>query len=94
MSTKRDLWIKRMQAWERSGQTRAAFCRARGVNRHTFDYWRRLLREASGALVPVVVDDMVSAAIQIALPNGVRLQIAVGTDAAQVGKLVAVLRSC
>lgn len=38
MSIKREQWVKRLRSWERSGQTRAAFCRARGLNLHTFDY--------------------------------------------------------
>ena len=96
MSIKREQWVKRMRAWERSGQTRAAFCRSRGLNLHTFDYWRRALREASTALVPVVVETQQSAApstvIEVLLPDGVRVRVPSGCEAAQVASLVSALR--
>lgn len=50
MSIKCEQWVKRMRSWERSGQTRSAFCRSRGLNLHTFDYWRRALRSTSTEL--------------------------------------------
>lgn len=99
MSIKREQWVKRLQSWERSGQTRAAFCRSRGLNLHTFDYWRRALRSASTALVPVVVtprDDARSrceAAIEVMLPDGIRLRVPRGCEA-QVSSLVSALRAC
>jgi hypothetical protein len=98
MSVKREQWTKRMRAWERSGQTRAAFCRSRGLNVHTFDYWRRALRSASTALVPVVVSkevapSVVDAVIEVMLPDGIRLRVPRGSEA-QVGAIVSALRAC
>lgn len=104
MSSKRTQWTKRMQAWARSGQTRVEFCRTRGLNTHTFDYWRRVLRTvstlsslppASRALVPVVVRGLGgSPAIEIALPNGIRLRVPAGADATQVRELAQALLPC
>lgn len=98
MSIKREQWAKRMRAWERSGLTRAAFCRSRGLKLHTFDYWRRELREASSALVPVVVESQQAAApstvIEVLLPDGVRVRAPSGCEAARVASLVSALRAC
>lgn len=77
MSSKRVVWSKRLDAWERSGQTRSAFCRAQRLNLSTFDYWRRVLRTPGRDLVPVVVSSARSVPVEIALPNGVRLRMAV-----------------
>ena len=93
MVSKRTRWAKRLQAWEHSGQTRVAFCRAHGMSPATFDYWRRLLREPSRALVPVIVSGAVAAPIEIALPNGIRLRLA-ATDVMQARAWVEALRGC
>lgn len=99
MSIKREQWAKRMRSWERSGLTRVAFCRARGLSLHTFDYWRRALRSTSTALVPVVVSaretaqPVVSIVIEVVLPDGIRLRVPSGCEA-QAGALVSVLRAC
>ena len=99
MSIKREQWVKRLRSWERSGQTRAAFCRLRGLNLHMFDYWRRALRSASTALVPVVVAPreaarpVFDAVIEVVLPDGIRLRVPPGSEA-QVGAVVSALRAC
>lgn len=33
-------WSRLVRSWERSGQTCAEFCAARGVNRHTLSWWK------------------------------------------------------
>ena len=97
MSSKRAQWVKRLQAWERSGQTRAAFCRAQRLNLSTFDYWRRVVRGASTALVPVVVTSPSAAmesVIEVVLPDGVRLRVPSGCEVTRVRALVMALRAC
>ena len=99
MVDKRAVWTKRIDAWERSGLSRAAFCVARRLNLHTFDYWRRALRASSGAqaLVPVVVAPVrapTSAPIEVVLPNGIRLRVAPGSDLSTLRPLIEVLRAC
>lgn len=99
MSSKREQWMRRIRAWERGGQTRAAFCRSRGLNVNTFDYWRRALRSTSTALVPVVVTwqavvgPVSDPVIEVVLPDGLRLRIPPGCEA-QVGAVVSALRTC
>ena len=96
MSSKREQWVKRMRSWEGSGQTRAEFCRLRGLNVHTFDYWRRALRSAT-ALVPVVVEAglaVTASVIEVVMPDGVRVRVPAGCDAGQIGAVVSALRAC
>jgi hypothetical protein len=60
-TNKREQWVQRLAAFERSGLSRRAWCSAQGVNVNTLDYWCRRLRVApatgprSPALVPIVV---------------------------------------
>ena len=32
-------WAKRVEAWERSGQSQRAWCKAEGVSLSTFQWW-------------------------------------------------------
>ncbi|MGH8031168.1 MAG: IS66 family insertion sequence element accessory protein TnpA [Luteimonas sp.] len=108
-TSKRELWGRRLAAYERSGLSRRAWCVARGVNVHTLDYWRYRLRPTkaarsrSKALVPIVVKDVAAArsrsiaspaAIEIALPSGVRVQAPTSTDARWLAGLVRELGAC
>ncbi len=79
--SKEKLWAKRMQAFERSGLSRRAWCAQEKVPLSTLDYWRlRLRRSAAPALVPVVVDSApVAKQIEIGLGD-VRLRLPVGVD--------------
>lgn len=92
MSSKRVVWSRRMEAWQQSGQTRAAFCRAQRLSVATFDYWRRVLRTPVRGLVPVVVSGAAALPVEILLPNGVRVRMA-ATDVAHARAWVEAL-SC
>jgi hypothetical protein len=37
-------WKKLIGEWERSGKTRQAFCKEKGLSMHTFSYWRTQVR--------------------------------------------------
>ena len=85
MSSKRAAWRERLKAWQKSGESVAAFCRFRGVNYAQFVYWQRVLRmerEEGVSLVPVMVEAAVasspSALMEVALPNGVRVRVPPG----------------
>jgi len=99
----RDIWSGRMASWERSGLSRRAWCNRSGVNVHTFDYWRRRLREAPTPrkrkarteLVPIRVSAPSAAApVELVLPSGVCLRVSSGADVAQVAALVRALVAC
>lgn len=106
MTKKAQQWSERIAAWQRSGQTRAAFCQTHGLNRNTFDYWRRRLPDAqvaakpaarrrrNRALVPVAVAGGTPALAEIALADGLRLRVALDADPAQVAALVRALAAC
>jgi len=82
MSSKRAAWRERLKAWQKSGESVAAFCRSRGVSYAQFVYWQRVLRtqrEEGVSLVPVMVEAAIapsaSALIEVALPSGVRVRV-------------------
>ena len=96
-------WARRIEAWRQSGQSQAAYCRDHGFKAGTFSYWLRKERSEMGvrvgregsALVPVVVREAGAAwSIEVVLPNGIRLQVPGGADAAHVRALTEVLLRC
>lgn len=101
---KREVWVRRMSAWARSGLSRRAWCGKHGLNVHTFDYWRRRLRaepkpsgrrRGSGRdLVPIMVAPALAAAVELRLSGGLQLSIPPGADPAQVAALVRALQAC
>lgn len=68
-------------AYRSSGQTQAGFCRERGVHATTFNGWLREAATRGTQLVPVELTSPVEAvasalaAIEVLLPNGVRVGI-------------------
>jgi len=103
---KERIWTRRIAAWERSGMGRRAWCAANEVNVHTFDYWRRRLREQAPTsaappqkLVPVVVKSAPGASvspatIEIALPRGIALRAPAMVDARWLATLVRAIDAC
>lgn len=92
--------------FERSGMTRTAFCRTRGVSAHTLDYYRRKRRgqmDATSRLVPV---ELVSgcggdspagpshdARLRVELRNGRQIVVEEGFSAALLKSVVAALEA-
>ena len=90
-SVKRQVWRERLQRFERSRATVAAFCQAEGVSIPSFYQWRRTLgRAARDSAIPTLqpiavarqsfipVDVVAPATIDIHLPNGARLAVPAG----------------
>ena len=46
---KQRLWARRIDAWRRSGESQAAYCRRHGLKRALFVYWKRRLEEMGAA---------------------------------------------
>lgn len=87
--SKRSVWSRRVAAFERSGQSRRAWCAARGLSVSSLDAWRyRPRREGSDGLAPVVVTEAaLSPVIEVACGRAtVRLPTTV--DAAWLAVLV------
>jgi hypothetical protein len=95
----RDLWHKRLQLFEQSGLSAAAFCSNEGLPLHTFYSWRRRLRcqsPAPGAgtahgpaFLPVrILPHAPSAPVELLLPHGPVLRLTPGCDLSFVRSLV------
>ena len=102
---KQRMWTRRIAEWERSGMSRRTWCAANEVSVHTFDYWRRRLREQPltsasprQTLMPVVVKSAPfassPAAIEIALPSGIALRAQSMVDARWLAALVREIGAC
>ena len=91
---RRRLWQQRLQRFEQSRLTVAAFCQAENVSPASFYHWRRMLRRGatvSPALTPdrptsthafVPVEVVAAATVEVRLPNGVRLEVPAADRAA------------
>jgi transposase len=102
---KEQFWRQTFRDWKASGQTRKQFCAQRGLSPHTFDYWRQVLtkRDAQGPLpsptppslpnkpllVPVKV--VLSASLEVKLPNGSSILVPAGFDPKHLKQLLEVL---
>ena len=104
-SSKAQQWAKRIAEFEVSGLSRRAWCRRRGLNPNTLDYWRSRLRRAnpaatgtraSATLVPIVVAGSGAAApsIEIALVDGTRVRATCAVEAAWLSALVRGISGC
>ncbi len=93
-------WRATLDAWERSGLTVNAFCRARQLTRSNFDRWRRILaRDACAAsqrelpsppppaFVPVRV--VAEPMAEVVLRSGVVVRLPLGAAPDAVTRLVA-----
>src|SRR5690349_22945378 len=88
-----DLWRQRLLRFERSGLSALAFCAKEGVSAPSLYAWRRRLQppvEQAARLVPVRLFPT-AAPVEILLPGGLVLRLAVGCDLDFVRSLVATL---
>ena len=87
------MWAKRIRAFERGGLTRRAWCAREGLSVSTRDYWRRRLRDAPTALVPVVVSEAPTAAKAIEISvAGMQLRVSSAVDADWLSRVLRGLR--
>jgi hypothetical protein len=87
-------WREAIVDWKKSGQTIAAYCRARGLGQASFYARRRRLARQDRAVpaatfVPLAV--VPDAVVEVVLPTGVVVRVPAAADAAAVAKLVAAL---
>ena len=107
MESNRSQWRERVEAFERSGSSRRAWCAAQGLRVGTLDYWRYQFRSTArvmpkvGApsMVPIVVRSDESEAttgrmVTLVLPSGMRLSASVGIDATWLARLLREIGAC
>jgi hypothetical protein len=88
-------------AFDQSGMSRIAFCRAHGVSAHTLDYYRRMRRGKPEAqkLLPVQfvqaspVGVSQAAPLRVELSNGRRIVVEEGFSASLLQRVVAALEA-
>lgn len=84
--TRQQRWAH-LERFERSGLSPTEFCRRRGIHLATFSLWRR---KAKATLAPGFAEVQLSAPLAsgtatLHLPGGVKLEVAIGADAAWLG---------
>ena len=76
-------WLQQIEAWQSSGQTQQAYCKANELSYHRFGYWRRKFRQQSqevqsqkgSGFVPVTPSAATqSAGLSLAFPSGLVLR--------------------
>ena len=83
-----------VEAWERSGLSRSAYCRLHGLNKTTFSRWVR--RQASAVvmpapgLIPVEVkrEAATNVAMVLRLAGGARLELPAAVSPGWLGELL------
>ncbi|STX57432.1 Uncharacterised protein [Legionella israelensis] len=92
--SRREFWQSHNDSWEVSGLTQAVYCEQQGISHSAFCYWRGRLRPKASkaqrtsphflavksAVEPTSANTPYEPAIQLMLPNGVRLGISGQTD--------------
>jgi len=74
-------WLEQIEAWQSSGQTQRAYCKANDLSYHRFGYWRRKFRRQSqqaqsqkgSGFVPVSHSAPSPAGLSLAFPSGLVL---------------------
>ena len=101
---KQEKWRSLVSEQQESGQSGAAFCRARGLSESLFYYWKKRLREAATPpfvevqvaqprLSPRRSGSAVGATIEVRLSNGRSLMVAPEFEASHLRALLAVVES-
>ncbi len=73
-------WTKRVEAWQRSGQSQHAWCKAEGVALSTFQWWRqRLAKTVPSERVPSFMPlrlepEATAASIEVRLRSGTQIR--------------------
>jgi len=102
--TKQVKWRSLVSEREESGQSGAAFCRARGLPESLFYYWKKRLREVATPrfvevqvvhpqLSPTGSGSAAGATIEVRLSNGRSLIVAPEFDTSHLRALLAVVES-
>ena len=87
-------WRERLERFESSGQSGAAFCRDEGVSQASFYKWRKRLGEAAEApslLAFIEVEPTQPAVFEVVLRSGIMVRVPERHDAKALEQLLDVL---
>ena len=75
-------WQGILRQWERSGKSKAAFCRERNLSQWSFHYWAKRLKErqAAGSGGFIRVEAKATSGIRLRLPSGLEIELESGFD--------------
>jgi hypothetical protein len=105
MQQKSDHWRKVIQAYIRSGQSGAAFCRHGKINIYQFRWWQRRFRKDEakslqpkpGNFLRLIPDAEPQpdhkSDIRLYLPNGIRIEVGPGCDPGVLRNVIAAIQS-
>jgi len=103
-ATNSKIWLTHLRAWQNSGLTRAEYCRRNNLSYDALTYWKRKAeRQKKTATnfvsVPAIritqgiTADNSSAALKIALGNGIKVEIHDGFTPATLSRIVSTLKA-
>jgi hypothetical protein len=97
-------WPAHVQAFRRSGLSRAEYCRRQNISYHALTYWqRKLSRPGTGRSVPALVpvplagnlvshlSQIGSGALRVILPGRLSIEVGDGFSSATLSRLLAIL---
>jgi hypothetical protein len=97
-------WQAHVQAFRRSGLSRAEYCRRQNISYHALAYWqRKLSRPGTGRSVPALVpvplagnlvphsSQLGRAALRVILPGRLSIEVGDGFSPATLSRLLATL---
>lgn len=102
MSPFQDRRSHHVSRWHSSGLSRAAYCREHGLAYQPFLAWTKqaAIADPKAAFIELprpstaVAESLPSPLPTIALPDGLMLRVAPGTDVEWIGRVVAAVRRC
>ena len=99
-----EMWKQRVEAYEKSGLSKAQFCRERQLSAPTFWYYYRkfnplhkpVMRESVSGFIPLKSALIPSAAAEVSLhfASGIKVTIPAQVNSHHLLKLLEVMRSC
>lgn len=99
------IWRTHIDAWQKSGLSRAEYCRQNNLSPHALGYWHKKY-EKSGqvgmTLVPVPLTGKLKvmeplawhSTLKVEIGNGFKVEVADGFTPATLTRLVATLEAC
>lgn len=99
-SSTQKIWRTHVNAWQKSGLSRAEYCRQNNLSHHALGYWHKKSGQVGMTLVPVPLSVKVSEpqdyipALKVEIGNRFKVEVADGFTPATLTRLIATLEAC